>query len=44
MLEDVVWSSVEEGLQGSQVGAILHNALHSPFTLGIKSQNMCVSG
>ena len=36
MFENVVWSSVEEGLQGWKVGADLQDALQSSFTLGIQ--------
>lgn len=39
MLEDVFRGGVEEWLQGCQVGAILHDALQSPFTLGVKGVN-----
>lgn len=35
MFEDVVGSSIEEGLQGWKVGADLQDALQSSFTLEI---------
>lgn len=39
MLEDVFRGGVEERLQGCEVGAILHDALQSLFTLGAKGVN-----